>query len=161
MGDTDDEPDGATAKPRRASLMPLAIPRLCAAGCGARGRFPRGRCPQCTRAVEARRGTASDRGYDAAWTAFRPQFVSMLVERGIPPVCGATLPGGPSTTDSRCKAQGLQTFQSTDGSDLHLDHEPPLTPAEREHPAVVCDPLRIQMLCRADHSAKTLRETRR
>jgi hypothetical protein len=82
----------------------------------------------------------------------------MLVDAGIPPVCGAALPGGPVTEDSRCKQAGLLTFQNTDGSDLHLDHEPPLQPRERHDPAAVMNPMRLQLLCKRDHSAKTSRE---
>lgn len=74
----------------------------------------------------------------------------MLVEAGVLPICGASLPGGPQTSDSRCQADGLQN-----GEDLHLDHEPPLTDAERLDARIVCDPLRIQLLCGVDHSRKT------
>lgn len=81
----------------------------------------------------------------------------MLIEAGVSPVCGATLPGGPQTNDSQCQASGLLTFQSADGSDLQQDHEPRLTEAERRDPHAVCDPLRIQLLCRSCHSAKTAR----
>lgn len=86
--------------------------------------------------------------------------MAMLVEAGVPPVCGAALPGGPRSTDSLCRSRGLLTFHNPDGSDLHLDHEPPLTDAERQDASAVCDPLRVQLLCRHDHSAKTLRERR-
>jgi hypothetical protein len=79
----------------------------------------------------------------------------MLVEAGVAPVCGAVLPGGPVTTDSRCQALGWTIFSSEDGSSLHLDHEPALTAEERRQPEIVCDPLRIQLLCKIDHAVKT------
>ena len=78
----------------------------------------------------------------------------MLLEAGIPPVCGAALPTGPQTADSLCKAEGR-----SQGEDLHFDHEPPLTDEERLDPHIVCDPTRIQLLCGSRcHQAKTERE---
>lgn len=77
----------------------------------------------------------------------------MLLEAGIPPICGARLPTGPQTQDSRCDQDGRNTMEA-----LHFDHEPPLTDAERTQPAHVCDPNRIQLLCASCHSAKTDRE---
>lgn len=77
----------------------------------------------------------------------------MLVEQGIPPVCGAVLPGGPQVPDSECKAAGLMTFD-----DLHFDHDPPLTEAERHDPSKVCDPSRIRLLCGREHGQKTRNE---
>lgn len=84
----------------------------------------------------------------------------MLIEAGIAPVCGAVLPGGPQTHDSSCQAAGVQTFANPDGSSLHLDHEPPLTDAERQDARSVCNAFRIQLLCSADHAIKTQRERR-
>lgn len=143
-----------------AKCMPTRSVSPCLGRCGRVGRFTAGRCPACARVVDRRRGSAHDRGYGASWRAFRPQFIGQLVDAGVLPVCGAVLPGGPTTEDSSCKAQGLLTFQSDDGTDLHLDHEPPLQPHERQDPRAVMDPLRLQLLCRADHSRKTLREQR-
>lgn len=77
----------------------------------------------------------------------------MLLDRGIPPVCGAALPEGPKTQDSYCRRDGVLTFHR-----LHLDHEPPLTEAERGDVSKVCDPLRLQLLCFVDHARKTERE---
>ncbi len=78
----------------------------------------------------------------------------MLLEAGIPPVCGAALPTGPQTQDSLCKAEGR-----VQGEDLHFDHEPPLTAEERLDPHAVCDPNRLQLLCGSRcHHAKTERE---
>jgi len=47
-------------------------------------------------------------------------------------VCGATLPGGPQTTHSVCRAEGLLTGLSDHGGGLHLNHEPPLRDVELE-----------------------------
>lgn len=132
--------------------MPIAPVRLCAGGCGTA--TVHGQCPVCAKARAQRRETATVRGYDTDWQRFRPRFVADLVEAGIPPVCGAALPTGPQTQDSACKAKGLFTYTSADGSSLHFDHEPPLTDAERNDPAIVCDPNRIQLLCAEDHARK-------
>lgn len=102
------------------------------------------------------RGSAASRGYGASWRAFRVEFFTALASAGIPPVCGATLPNGPQTCDSQCSAQGYAAFTSEDGTELHLDHEPPLTGAERNDPTKVCDKDRIQLLCRACHSRKAM-----
>lgn len=136
--------------------MPTAPLRTCAGGCGTLVR--KGRCPACARVPEQRRGTSTERGYGAAWRAFRPIFIAMLVSLGIAPICGAALPDGPQTSHSRCKAQGLETWVSADGSDLHLDHEPGLKPHERRDTLKVCDPRRIVLLCRSCHSVKTAGE---
>jgi hypothetical protein len=134
--------------------VPLAPPRICSR-CR---RLVYGRCPTCARLLDQARGTAHARGYDRAWLAFRPVFIARLVEAGILPVCGAALPAGPHTADSCCRAAGLLTFSNPDGSSLHLDHDPPLRDDERRDVAAVCDPQRIQLLCAACHSTKTVRE---
>ena len=136
--------------------MPTAALRPCAGGCGAR--VPSGRCAACAARVEQRRGSAHARGYTHAWALFRPQFIAALVYSGVVPTCGASLPTGPHSSDSRCLTQGLHVFANEDGSDLHLDHEPPLAEAERSDISIVCDPQRIQLLCRTCHAAKTRRE---
>lgn len=74
----------------------------------------RGHCPDHARQRDRRRGSAASRGYDAKWTRVVTAFYCALVEAGIPPVCGATLPDVPSTGDSLCAAEGLQTFQPLD-----------------------------------------------
>jgi hypothetical protein len=131
--------------------MPDAAFRPCAGGCGKR--VHKGKCPNCARQYEQARGSAWKRGYNSAWHSFREQFIVMLQERGILPICGATLPNGPQTQDSQCKGQGIQEWQA-----LHFDHEPPLQPHERNNMHAVCNPLRIQLLCPRDHSRKTERE---
>ncbi len=133
-------------------MSPDAPLRPCAGGCGRLVR--KGRCPSCAPEIDRRRGTASSRGYDLAWGRFRLAFFSSLVDQMIIPACGAALPGGPTTAHSKCKASGLLTFASADGSSLHLDHEPPLRDEERSDRRAVCDPQRIQLLCRECHSQK-------
>lgn len=135
------------------TLLRDAPKRPCAGNCGAL--VTRGRCPSCQRANEERRGTAAERGYGSAWQAFRPRYIGMLVALGISPVCGATLPDGPSVSHSRCKADGRLTFTSQDGSSLHLNHEPPLRDDERLRVSAVCDPMRIELLCDGCHNAET------
>lgn len=132
--------------------MPDAPLRPCAGGCGALVR--KGRCEDCRPELDRRRGTAASRGYDQFWIAFRRVFIATLLALGILPVCGAALPDGPKTSDSACKAAGLLTFQSADGSSLHLDHEPPLQDHERTDRRAVCDPKRIQLLCASCHARK-------
>lgn len=128
----------------------------CRGGCGQL--VTAGRCASCSRTIEQRRGSATDRGYDAYWRRFRPYFVNLLIQAGIVPVCGAALPNGPQTQDSLCQQAGRLT-----GDDIHLDHEPPLTDAERarsragDH-AIVCDATRIQLLCGNCHATKTRAE---
>lgn len=128
--------------------------KVCAGGCGALVQTS-GRCPACSRVLEQRRGTSTERGYGVAWRAFRLFFISLLISAGYAPVCGAALADGPKTDHSRCKAQGLETWASADGSSLHFDHEPPLEDHERADTVKVCNPQRIQLLCKACHSAKT------
>lgn len=132
-------------------MMVVAALRLCR--CGAR---VSGACPVCMRSRDRHRGTAASRGYGAAWQTFRPRFISLLVEAGLVPMCGAALPTGPVTTDSRCRDDGRMTLRSADGTSLHFDHEPPLAEHERTNPAAVCNPDRIQLLCAACHANKTV-----
>lgn len=118
-----------------------------------------GRCAAHSRQRERWRGSAASRGYDAAWRRFREWFIGALVALGIAPVCGARLPTGPAPTASRCHAEGRWVGQSSDGKGLHLDHEPPLEPWEREAAArgdrrYIDDPNRIVLLCDQCHNAK-------
>jgi hypothetical protein len=117
----------------------------------------RGRCPACTK--QSYRGSSTQQGYTSAWDRFRTKtFPSLLVAAGAMPMCGAVLPGGPVTKDSRCKDLGRYTFNSGPTQSLHLDHEPPLRQDERANERAVCDPLRVQYLCKGCHSVKTRRE---
>lgn len=129
--------------------MPQSPARLCSQG----HRFTGSRCPQCDRRYDQHRGSAASRGYDAGWEAFRLWFVAQLAQHGLEPSCGAVLPGGPQTQDSRCRALGRKMFGR-----LHLDHEPPLQPHERTDPRAVQDPTRCQLLCQSCHGYKTWRE---
>jgi hypothetical protein len=122
---------------------PGGCPELVESGC----------CPAHQRAREARRGSAHSRGYTAAWRAFRGRVTERMVALDIVPVCGARLPGAPTTGDSRCQAAGLLNPRH-----LHLDHTPPLLDIERADERAVCDPMRVQWLCEACHNAKSQRE---
>lgn len=111
-------------------------------------------CPTCQREAEQARGSSTERGYDAAWRSFRAWFRALLASEGIIPACGSALPTGPDTRRySRCLKQGI-----TNVDELHLDHEPPLTPAERKDPSAIRNPNRVGFLCRSCHSAKTVNE---
>jgi 5-methylcytosine-specific restriction endonuclease McrA len=68
--------------------MPRAAPRACR--CGAI--VPSGqRCPTCTAAYDRARGTRHDRGYDAAWEAFRAGYIIRH------PICCTPGCGAPTT----------------------------------------------------------------
>lgn len=137
--------------------MPSPMLRACACGALAE-KTP---CPACSRKTEQYRGSRTSRGYDERWQRFRlVTFPNLLIAADIARVCGAALPGGPSMSASTCKAQGLLTARSHDGTDLHLHHDPPLTDEERKNPAIVCSPLRVGYLCARDHAAETLRARR-
>ena len=145
-------PSFAESRPGGIAL-PSAALRPCAGGCGAR--VASGRCSTCSRHIEQTRGSAHARGYSAGWGKFRIRFMADLIQAGIPVVCGASLPDGPPThTFSLCVANGL-----SNGFDLELDHEPPLTQAEREAAArgdrrAFDDPKRVGFLCSTCHKAK-------
>lgn len=143
--------------------MPAALLRPCAFhGCPAL--VPSGYCLEHegeSHRTDVRRGTATQRGYGVRWRAFRIWVRNRMIALHILPVCGATLPGGPQTTDSLCRAEGRLVGQNADGSDLSLDHEPPLQPHERHDTRAVCDPRRVQFLCRECHARKTARQQTR
>jgi hypothetical protein len=140
--------------------VPDAPQRPCSGGCGAR--VSHGKCPSCRRQTERQRGSARDRGYTAHWDRVVAAFITRLVDLGIPPVCGASLPGGPNTAQySRCLEQGIQN-----GERLHTDHEPPLTDEERAAAAAgdrtaFDNPLRLGLLCFDCHREKTRLESAR
>jgi hypothetical protein len=113
-------------------------------------------CKSCARKRDGQRGSASSRGYGVRWRSFLGWWRNQIVTLGGVVVCGATMPGGPVTTDSECRRRGVLNDKS-----LHFDHEPPLSDAERTNPNAVCDARRIQALCASCHARKTLREQRR
>lgn len=132
--------------------MPTTPLRPCLTpGCPERVAF--GRCTTHRKQYQLYRGTSASRGYGSAWQAFRLRYLGQLVALGIPPVCGARLPDGPTTAHSQCHALGL-----LNGVGLHLDHDPPLTEVERTDRATVCDAQRIVLLCASCHSIKTATE---
>lgn len=131
-------------------MAPGFLRRCVAPGCSALVRS--GRCAEHARAAWQRRGKVSQRGYGYTWQLFRERFKALLIRAGIAPACGASLPNGPSMRESRCKANGL-----TNGEDLQLHHDPPLTDGERSVRALVEDVTRVGFLCRSCHSATTAR----
>lgn len=135
--------------------MPAALMRACAGRPGCPNLVASGVCRDCSsrRAkVDAQqRGTAAERGYDTRWVKFRSWFRNRLVAAGIPPVCGASLPGGPDTKAwSHCAGDGVLNDR-----DLHLDHEPPLRPDERSNWRAIQDAARCGYLCARCHALKT------
>ncbi len=133
--------------------MPTVPLRHCLApGCPVR--VSRGYCPTHTHRVDRSRRLARTLTYSESWwRKWRLSFVTLLIQAGIAPVCGAHLPGGPVTTHSRCQAEGVLTGASADGTSLHLNHAPELTEAEQHDRSIVCDPLRIELLCASCHNA--------
>jgi hypothetical protein len=134
--------------------VPAAMLRACAfpGGCGEL--VESGRCKTHRLEVERQRGSAAARGYDAHWSGFRKRFIARLIAADIAPACGASLPDGPNTRAfSQCAQEGRLTVDA-----LHLDHEPPLTEAERGRRAAVEDPRRVGFLCPSCHSRKTRNE---
>ena len=114
-------------------------------------------CPACaTRVNTARRSSRTLTYTEPWWLAFRRWFFNHLIALGIVPVCGAALPDGPSMWASQCRASGVLNAKR-----LELDHDPPLTEAEKGIRRVVCDVRRVGWLCRSCHSAKTAREMAR
>ncbi len=148
--------------------MPSAAMRPCLGHCGQVGHWSRGRCPSCSRQTNQRR--AESRGFDFSaswWRKWRHAFIGKMVALGIPPVCGAVLPGGPSNHVSQCAKDGQHwTGASMDGSSLHFHHEPELSEAELAaivagNRAIACDEQRIVLACRECHSAETQRGRQR
>ena len=135
--------------------MPDALLRECSYPGGCTVLVEHGRCPAHTLAADQLRGSSSARGYNRGWRKFAAWFRQHLIAHGILPVCGAALPGGPSTRDSQCKASGFTTATC-----LELDHDPPLQPRERHDPRAFHDVTRVGLLCKACHARKTQRERR-
>jgi len=134
--------------------MPTAALRPCLGRCGKR--VSTRRCGPCAAKQDRWRGTSQDRGYGSPWRHFVAYIRDRFVELGIPIVCGASLPDGPDTKAwSRCARDGR-----INGEALHLDHEPPLTEAERQDALfgdrrAVDDEKRVGWLCSECHRLKT------
>lgn len=83
--------------------MAIAPPRPCAR-CGA---IMRGRCPSCKqrrdRESDARRPSASARGYDTRWHGFARAWLARY------PICGQRADGAIYTEASSCAALGRRT----------------------------------------------------
>ncbi len=146
--------------------MPNSAPRPCLGGCGRRVRA--GRCPGCSHRTNQTRREGRGFDYSASWwRKWRLSLLAQFVAQHIPPVCGATLPGGPSNHVSQCWQAGRRyTGTSADGSSLHLHHEPELSQAELDaikagHRSIACDEQRIVLACRECHSAETQRGRQR
>lgn len=134
--------------------MPAVLLKACTYPGGCPELTEGGPCPAHAKVREARRGSASARGYGHQWRQFRDDFKQLLIAARIMPACGAALPTGPDTKRfSQCVAHGWLT-----ANELELDHEPPLADAERANPAAVRDPTRVGFLCHACHSRKTAME---
>jgi 5-methylcytosine-specific restriction enzyme A len=122
--------------------MPTAPRRPCRqSGCGhlvARD-APGGRCPTHARAYDQRRGTATERGYDAAWarfsTAWRRQF----------PWCGMRADGQLHGEHSRCVVEGRRVLAEC------VDHI-----VSMHHGGAKYDTANLQSLCQACNRRKNI-----
>lgn len=130
--------------------------RLCSGGCRKVIPAGTGKCAECSRKQgKARRQNAVLTYAESWWRRFRVSFIEMLVQANVVPACGATMPGGPTINPSLCLQQGHITGWSSTGTSLHLHHEPELTELEAADRAIVCNPLRIVLLCDICHNRTT------
>lgn len=138
-------------------MSPTALLKACpTVGCP--NLSEHGKCPTCRTRREQVRGSAASRGYDRKWNALRARFRRELIAAGIPPVCGARLPGAKPAPQSKCLAAN-QLLDDTlhrlrYGKGLHTDHIVP----HKGHPALLYDILDLQLLCEEEHSSKTATE---
>jgi 5-methylcytosine-specific restriction enzyme A len=137
--------------------VPAALLRACVYGCP----HDATACPEHGRKAQAkaydlRRGTRQARGYDERWTRYTQWFRDELARHGIPPVCGARLPGTPPTQDSDCQREQRITQARV------VDH---ITPVQGKDDPRFYDPTNHQLLCdgvtgRGCHDRKRQRERR-
>jgi 5-methylcytosine-specific restriction endonuclease McrA len=129
--------------------------RYCSANPHCPNKVRSGSCSACKQAQPSRKESAHARGYTRQWERFRTiTFPNLLLDQGIPSICGARLAPGPSP-HSQCSKAGVVTMQG-----LELDHDPPLSMEERSQPSKVLDPWRVQYLCKRCHAVKTNKERR-
>ena len=82
-------------------MSPSAARRVCAEPrCPALAEVGKARCRTHLRAYDRRRGTARERGYDSAWTAFSKKRLQRL------PVCGMRADGQLYADHSLCVQEG-------------------------------------------------------
>lgn len=132
--------------------MPDAPLRPCNGRCG---RLVRARyCDACASRSHATRRQSRNLTYaESWWRRWRIWFIQQLVAQDIVPVCGARLPRVAPAFRTPCQDQGLETWLSSDGSSVHLHHEPELTEAEQTNRQAVCDERRIVLACDRCHNA--------
>lgn len=116
-------------------------------------------CPQhgmqaATRTFDLRRGTASSRGYGAAWRAFTLTYRQTLISLDVPRagLCGARHPSAPLTTDSQCARD--QTF--THGR--VVDH---IVPVSGPDDPRFYDVSNLQLLCDGAHGGRGCHDRKR
>lgn len=140
--------------------MPQALARACRQlGCTQVEPCPEHGRKARAHAYDDRRGTSTERGYDANWERFRTwhQDECFRLEVPLAGFCGSRLPGAPETEDSICAQQGLLTPARV------LDHIDPIT--GKSDPRRL-DPTNTQWLCdgqsggRGCHDRKRQRERR-
>ena len=129
--------------------MPQALARACRVfGCPGGAACTHG---QTVSQQPDLRGSASSRGYDARWRAFREWYLGELFRRAVPRagLCGSRLPGAAVTHDSVCAADGAIVAGTV------LDHIVPVTGPDDPR---FFQPDELQLLCESCHNRKRQRE---
>lgn len=127
--------------------MPSALARACRVmGCAHVEPCP-------LHGYEARRGTASARGYDVRWRAFVSWYFDELYRLKVTRagLCGSRLPQAPETNDSLCEKTRAPVFATL------VDHIIPIRGARDPR---FFDLSNLQALCEPCHNRKRQRERR-
>jgi len=118
--------------------MSVAPPRLCThRGCH-RLVVGRGQCPTHQRARDQQRGSAVERGYDRAWSAFSRAWLAKY------PWCGQRLDGWLHAEHSRCWQRGEQQRATvTDHIVALRDGGTHMDPANSQSLCVACNAAKV------------------
>lgn len=115
-----------------------------------------GRCPDHARVREGTRRTGRVLTYtESWWRRWRVSYMHELIAMDIVPACGSRAPSASQHYRTQCQAEGILTFESADGTGLHLHHEPELTELEARDRRIVCDSARVVLACARCHSIRS------
>jgi 5-methylcytosine-specific restriction protein A len=123
--------------------MPTAAPHPCPGSPSCSALVTSGYCPTHTKAKDAQRPSAAQRGYDAAWTTFSKWWLAQY------PWCGQRLGGQLHAEHSRCVQRG-QKVKAT-----RTDHILSLRDGGAHR-----SPRNSQSLCNACNIAKAMSTTK-